>query len=68
MKNGNAAVNLSINSDIAAAVRSFVSGNRRKGRRNVSELTEHLWISYLRRKGAKLPTLFKQSTSGKATA
>jgi hypothetical protein len=52
-------LNLSIDTDIANAVKGYVASNPRKGRRNVSELTENLWISYLRRKGVKLPTLFK---------
>ena len=59
MKEGNVAVNLSINGKIAQTVQTFVAGNKRKGRRNVSELTENLWIGYLRRKGVKLPPLFK---------
>lgn len=59
MKEGKEAVNLSINSPIAATVRAFVSGNRRKGRKNLSEFTENLWISYLRSKGVKLPALMK---------
>lgn len=59
MKDGNEAVNLSINKDIAKAVKGFVATNKRKGRKNVSELTENLWISYLRKHGVKLPPLVK---------
>jgi hypothetical protein len=63
MKKGNVPMNLSINEKIAGAVQTFVAGNKRKGRRNVSELTENLWIGYLRRKGVKLPTLFKDRSA-----
>jgi hypothetical protein len=68
MKEGNEAVNLSISTPIAAAISSFVRNNRRRGRRNLSELTENLWVSYLRRKGVKLPPLFKESGNGRAAA
>lgn len=51
--------NLSVDPELARAIRGFTSAHPRKGRRNVSELTESLWISFLRRKGAKLPVLFK---------
>jgi len=61
MKEGNRAVNLSVNRQLAAAVGTYVLNNRRKGHRTISELTENLWISYLRRKGVKLPPLFKES-------
>jgi len=60
MKNGNSAVNLSIRTPIAQAVKSFVEANPRKGRKNLSEFTEGLWISYLRAKKWKLPPLFKK--------
>lgn len=55
MKDGNVPVNLSVNEQIATAIKGFVVTNARKGRRNVSELTENLWIAYLRKQGAKLP-------------
>jgi hypothetical protein len=53
-------INLSINTDVVAAVKGYVALNRRKGRKDVSELTERLWIAYLRSKGAKLPPLLKK--------
>jgi len=59
-------INLSIRADITLAIKVHVTAHPECGFRNVSELTENLWISYLRRKGAKLPTLFKQSSNGKA--
>ena len=59
MKEGNVAVNLSIDQSIAQAVREFVVGHQRKGCNNLSELTEQLWISHLRKKKAKLPPLTK---------
>jgi hypothetical protein len=59
MKEGNVAINLSINGKIAEAVDVFIASNKRKGRRNRSELTENLWITFLRKKGVKLPPLFK---------
>lgn len=59
MKQGNVPINLSIQEEIANAVKGFVVTNRRAGRKTVSELTENLWISYLRRKGVKLPPLLK---------
>jgi hypothetical protein len=59
MKEGNVAINLSINKGVAEAVDTFIAGNKRKGRKNRSELTENLWISYLRKMGVKLPPLFK---------
>jgi hypothetical protein len=58
-KEGNAAVNLSINRSITAAAQAFIRENRRKGRRSLSQMTENLWISYLRSQGVKLPPLFK---------
>ncbi len=61
MKPGNVSLNLSIKEPIALAVKGFVAGNRRKGRHNLSQLTENLWISYLRGKGVKLPPLFKDN-------
>lgn len=48
-------LNLSVNGELAGRVISYLAENKRKGRRNVSELTEQLWITYLRRKGVKLP-------------
>lgn len=60
MKDGNSAVNLSIKTPIAKAVKTFVAVNARKGRRNVSEFTENLWIGYLRKQGVKLPPLVKR--------
>jgi hypothetical protein len=59
MKEGNVPVNLSINEDLVKAAKSFIINERRKGRRNLSELTERLWITYLRGKRAKLPPLLK---------
>jgi|GEM_PF-5369306 len=58
--------NLSVDGDLATAVKTFVTGNKRKGRRNVSELTENLWIGYLRRQGVKLPesVILKMNGSG----
>lgn len=52
-------LNLSIDEELGNAVKAWVVQNKRKGRRNLSELTEALYISYLRRKGAKLPVLLK---------
>ena len=63
MKEGNVAVNLSINGKVAQAIDTFIAGNKRKGRRNRSELTEGLWITYLRKKGVKLPPLFKNGVA-----
>lgn len=60
MKNGNSAVNLSIRTPIATAVKTYVAANTRKGRKNLSEFTENLWIAYLRKQGAKLPPLLKK--------
>lgn len=60
MKNGNSAVNLSIQKPIAKAIKAYIAENARKGRRNLSELTENLWIAYLRKQGAKLPPLLKR--------
>lgn len=59
MKDGNVPVNLSIRKPLALAVKGFVAANARKGRRNLSELTEGLWISYMRKQGAKMPVLLK---------
>ena len=61
MKKGNVAVNLSIPIVIADTVREFVVTHRRTGCRNLSELTVQLWISYLRKRKAKLPPLFKET-------
>lgn len=55
VKTGNAPVNLSINTRVANAARTFVINNRRPGQMNLSEWTAKLWIAYLRRQGVKLP-------------
>lgn len=68
MNNGKAACNLSINRDLVTAVQTFVTGNKRKGRRNLSELTENLWIGYLRRQGVKLPESVILKMNGHARA
>lgn len=65
MREGNVAVNLSISSGVVSSIKGFVATNRRKGRKDVSELTENLWIGYLRRKGVKLPPLFKNGSPAK---
>lgn len=54
-------MNLSIKKTVALAAKSFVAGNKRKGRKNLSELTENLWIGYLRKNGVKLPPLLKRA-------
>lgn len=56
-KKGNVACNLSINSDVAEAVDSTIATKKkkRKGVKNRSELTERLWVAWLRRNGVKLP-------------
>lgn len=59
MKDGNVAVNLSVDKKVAEEIDKFIAGNKRKGRRNRSELTESLWIAYLRSKGVKSPALLK---------
>jgi hypothetical protein len=53
-------INLSIDEELVKAAKTFVIINKRKGRRNLSEFTANLWISYLRGQGVKLPTLFKE--------
>jgi hypothetical protein len=58
-KNGKRPVNLAINAGVAKAAEVFVTANRRKGRSSLSELTENLWITYLRKQGIKLPPLLK---------
>lgn len=59
MKAGKVPVNLSINEPLARAAQTYIVGNKRKGRANLSELTANLWIAYLRKKGVKLPLLLK---------
>lgn len=61
----NVAMNLSVDKDLKIAVKNYITGNRRKGRRDVSELTQALWISYLRSKGVKLPPLLKNGKTAK---
>jgi hypothetical protein len=48
-------LNLSVNSELKNTLEAHLVQNRRKGRRNLSELTENLWIQFLRRRGVKLP-------------
>lgn len=57
-KNGKEAVNLSINKDVKGTLEAHLVTNRRKGV-NLSTLTERLWMTYLRRKGVKLPPTCK---------
>lgn len=51
--------NLSVDQELLATLQGYLAHNRRKGRRNVAELTRNLWISYLRKQGVKLPALLK---------
>lgn len=52
---GKSAKNLSLNTELTKAVLAVIVEHPRKGRRNLSELTETLWISFLRKRGVKLP-------------
>lgn len=62
MKKVDAPVNLLIRADVTLAAKMFIMENKRKGRKSLSELTENLWISYLRSQGVKLPPLFKNAS------
>jgi hypothetical protein len=61
MKDGKVPFNLSVAAPLADSMKVFVAGSRRKGQRTVSEITENLWVSFLRRKGVKLPPLMKEA-------
>jgi hypothetical protein len=53
-----ASLNLSIDPELVREAKAYVVKNPRAGRRNLSELTETLWINLLKRKGVKLPPRF----------
>jgi hypothetical protein len=61
MKDGNVAVNLSIDKNVLAAVKRWLVDNKAPGRRNISELTQHLWEIHLRREHV-LPAARAQET------
>lgn len=51
--------NLKVDPELKTAVQTYVLQNKRKGRRTLSELTENLWVSHLRKHGATLPAMTK---------
>ncbi len=53
-----APLNLSVDLELTRALRVHIAENGRRGSANISQITEKLWVKFLRGKKAKLPDRF----------